>query len=111
MTLHGWFIVGCFRRPRSLVAIGGMAVSGALLSVAARHGVGLPSGSPHGRPEEQGRKQTHPSGKYPAWSDRRLERATHLDEEEHTAWGGRAQRGRAGDRLAAAFAPNWYLNL
>jgi hypothetical protein len=85
MTLHGWFVIGCFRRTRSLVAGCGVAVSGALLLVAARHGIGLPSRGPHGRPEEQGRKQTHPSGKYPARSDRRLERATHLDEEEHTA--------------------------
>jgi len=81
------------------VAIGGMTVSGALLPVATRHGIGLPSGGPHGRPEEQGSKQTHPSGKYPARSDRRLERATHLDEEEHTAWQGRAQRaGREASR-------------
>jgi hypothetical protein len=71
-----------------------MTMSGALLPVAARHGTGLPGGGPHGRPEEQGRKQTHPSGEYPARSDRRLERATHLDEEEHTARGGRAQRGK-----------------
>ena len=69
-----------------------MAVSGALLPVATNHGIGLPGGGPHGRPEEQGRKQTHPSGEYPARSDRRLERVTHLDEEEHTAWGSRAQR-------------------
>jgi hypothetical protein len=86
-------------------------VSGALLPVAAGHGIGLPSGGPHGRPEEQGRKQTHPSGEYPAWSDRRLERAAHLDEEEHTAWGGRAQRAKATGLQAGAVAPIWYLNL